>query len=232
MKVIALNGSPRKRWNTATLLEKALEGATSRGAETKLIHLYDLDFKGCRSCFGCKIKGGPSYGKCVIKDDLMPILEEVEGADVLILGSPIYLGGVTGEMKSFMERLIFPLLRYTKDDDPAPSLFPRKIHTGFIYTMNRTEEQVKEVGYERDIAITEEYLRKVFGNSESLLCFDTYQFDDYSKIDQDRFDVAKKAARRREHFPDDCRRAFEMGARLANEAAAPQSTWMADGEPR
>jgi multimeric flavodoxin WrbA len=122
-------------------------------------------------------------------------------------------------MKSFLERLIFPLLRYTKDDDPAPSLFPRKIHTGFIYTMNRTEEQVKEVGYEKDIAITEEYLRKVFGNSESQLCFDTYQFDDYSKVDQDRFDVAEKAARRKEHFPNDCQRAFEMGIRIANGGA-------------
>jgi len=232
MKVIAFNGSPRKKWNTASLLEKALEGAASHGAETKLIHLYDLDFKGCKSCFGCKIKGGPSYGKCALKDDLTPVLEEVEEADALILGSPIYLGAVTGEMKSFMERLIFPFLRYTKDDAPAPSLFPRKIHTGFIYTMNRTEEQVKKVGYERDIAITEEYLRKVFGHSESLLCFDTWQFNDYSKIDQDRFDVEKKAARRREYFPRDCRRAFEMGARLTNEVAAPLTTRMANGEPK
>lgn len=45
MTVFAINGSPRKKWNTATLLEKALEGAASRGAETELIHLYDLDFK-------------------------------------------------------------------------------------------------------------------------------------------------------------------------------------------
>ena len=49
MKVIAINGSPRKKWNTATMLEKALEGATSEGAETELIHLYDLNFKGCTS---------------------------------------------------------------------------------------------------------------------------------------------------------------------------------------
>ena len=51
MKVIAFNGSPRKEWNTAKLLEKALEGADSQGAETELIHLYDLNFKGCISCF-------------------------------------------------------------------------------------------------------------------------------------------------------------------------------------
>ncbi len=65
------------------------------------------------------------------------------------------------------------------------------------------------------------FLRRIFGSSESLLCFDTYQFDDYSKIDQDRFDEEKKAASRREHFPDDCRRVFELGARLANEVVAP-----------
>ena len=44
MKIMAFNGSPRKQWNTATLLGKALEGAASQGAETELIHLYDLDY--------------------------------------------------------------------------------------------------------------------------------------------------------------------------------------------
>jgi len=54
MKVIAINGSPRKKWNTATLLEKTLDGAASRGADTELVHLYDLSYKGCISCFTCK----------------------------------------------------------------------------------------------------------------------------------------------------------------------------------
>jgi Multimeric flavodoxin WrbA len=54
MKIIAFNGSPRKKWNTATLLQKALDGAASKGAETELIHLYDLNYKGCISCFACK----------------------------------------------------------------------------------------------------------------------------------------------------------------------------------
>jgi multimeric flavodoxin WrbA len=215
MEVIAFNGSPRKTWNTSTLLEKALEGAASQGAETKLVHLYDLDFKGCRSCFGCKTKGGPSYGRCAAKDGLTPILKEIESADALVLGSPIYLGMVSGEMKSFMERLIFPFLRYAKDDDPAPTLFPRKIHTGFIYTMGVTEEQMKKLDYRKDVALNGRFLRRVFGSSESLLSFDTYQFDDYSKIDQDRFDPEKKATRRKEQFPLDCRKAFEMGSRLA-----------------
>src|ERR1035438_4773585 len=100
MKVLAINGSPRKTWNTATLLNKALEGAASQGAETELIHLYDLNFKGCTSCFACKLKGGKSYGHCGFKDELSPILDKIPQIDVLILGSPIYLGAITGELKS------------------------------------------------------------------------------------------------------------------------------------
>jgi multimeric flavodoxin WrbA len=218
MEVIAFNGSPRKTWNTATLLQKALEGAASKGATTKLIHLYDLDYKGCQSCFGCKTKGGPSYGKCAVKDHLTPILKNIESVDAVILGSPVYFWGVSGEMKSFMERLMYPFYRSKKDNDPACTLFPKTINTGFIYTMNAPEERMKNViGYDRQISVNEGFLKRVFGRSESLVCCDTYQFDDYSKIDQDRFDPEKKAARRKEQFPQDCQKAFEMGKRFATE---------------
>jgi multimeric flavodoxin WrbA len=215
MKVIAFNGGPRKTWNTATLLEKTLEGAASKGAETKLIHLYDLDFKGCRSCFGCKIKGGPSHGKCAVKDDLTPILEEVKTVNAIVLGSPIYFWGVSGEMKSFLERLMFPFYLYRKDGDPIRTLFPKTIHTGFIYAMNAAEERFKEVGYEKQITVTEIFLKTIFGRTESLICMDTYQFEDYGKIDQDRYDPEAKAVARKERFPQDCRKAFDMGVRFA-----------------
>lgn len=55
-RVIAINGSPRKKGNTATLLEKALAGAEVAGARTKLIHLYKYTYQGCISCFACKKK--------------------------------------------------------------------------------------------------------------------------------------------------------------------------------
>ena len=212
MKIIAFNGSPRKEWNTAMLLEKALEEAESQAAKTELIHLYDLDFKGCTSCFGCKIKGGKSYGKCVVKDDLVPIIKKVEDTYAIIFGSPIYYGTATGEMRSFMERLMFPYLTYT---DPMKSLFPKKINTGFIYTMNVTEEQMKEYGFNHHFNLNEMVLKIIFGASESLFSFDTYQFKDYSKVVSDRFDPEKKAERRKEVFPNDCKKAFEMDARFS-----------------
>ncbi len=212
MKVMAFNGSPRKKWNTAILLEKALEGSASQGAKTELIHLYDLNFKGCISCFACKTKGGKSYGKCAVKDDLTPIFRKIEKTDAIILGSPIYFGNVSGEMRSFMERLLFPYLTYT---DPPQSLFPGRIKTGFIYTMNTTEEQMKERGYLQLFGLNEMVLKMIFGASEYLCSFDTYQFEDYSKVVSDRFDPEKKAKRRNEIFPIDCSKVFEMGARFA-----------------
>jgi len=215
MKVMALNGSPRKKWNTATLLEKALEGAASQGAETELLHLYDLNFKGCISCFACKAKGGRSYGRCAVKDDLTPVFRNIEKADAIILGSPIYFGTVSGEMRSFMERLLFPYLTYT---DPPQSLFPREIKTGFIYTMNTTEEQMTERGYVQHFNLHEMVLRMIFGASEYMCSFDTYQFNDYSKVVSDRFDPDKKAQRRKEIFPKDCEKAFGMGTRFVSEA--------------
>ncbi len=212
MKVIAFNGSPRKEWNTATLLEKALEGASSQGAQTDLVHLYRLNYKGCISCFACKTIGHESFGRCAVKDDLAPVLRKIEEADALILGSPVYFGTVTGEMRSFMERLLFPYLTYT---DPPDSLFPRTIRSAFIYTMNCPEGQVEERGYPHHFGLNEMVLQMVFGASESLCSYDTYQFEDYSKVLATRFNPERKAKRRAEIFPQDCEKAFELGVRLA-----------------
>jgi multimeric flavodoxin WrbA len=212
MKVMAFNGSPRKKWNTATLLGKALEGAASRGAEPELIHLYDLDYKGCISCFACKTIGGKSYGRCAVQDDLTDVFSRIEQTDAIILGSPVYWGTVSGEMKSFVERLLFQFMTYT---DPPGSLFPNRIKTGFIYTMNVTEEIMKEWGYAVNFNRNEATLRRIFGESEYMCSFDTCQFDDYSKVLATRFDPVKKKKRHEEVFPLDCRKAFEMGVRLA-----------------
>lgn len=209
MNVIAFNGSPRKGWNTATLLSHALEGAASQGAGTELIHLYDYNYKGCKSCFACRLKNGKSYGKCAMKDDLTPILEKVENADALLFGSPIYLGSTTGEMRSFMERLFYPYAVY---DKYHTSLFKKKIPVGFIYTMNIPEVMLQTEDY--GLSFLQQAAERTFGPTEALYVTDTYQFDDYSKYVCSLFNVEEKTRRREEHFPIDCRDAFEMGVRL------------------
>ena len=212
MKIIGFNGSPRKEWNTATLVKKALEGAASKGAQTELIHLYDLKYSGCTSCFSCKLKGGKSYGKCAVKDGLQPILGSIEESDAIILGSPIYLGAATGEMRSFLERLTFPYLVY---DQQRSSLFKSKMPVGVIYTLGASEGRIKEAGWDRQFTLMESILNRIFGASETLLATETYQFDDYSKYVAPGMDAEARARRRKEMFPEDCRRAFEMGVRFA-----------------
>lgn len=213
MKIMAINGSPRKSWNTATLLNRAMEGAASKGAKTEFIQLYDLNYKGCKSCFSCKLKGGKSYGRCAVKDGLTPVLRRIEDASALILGSPMYIGAVTGMMRSFLERLIFPYLVYDRE---RSSLFNGKIPIGFIYTMGAPESRFKEAGWEQQLKLIESITNRIFGRpSESLLSTDTYQFDDYSKYVATGMDVEAKAKRRNEVFPKDCQKAYEMGVRLA-----------------
>ena len=212
MNVIAVNGSPRKDWNTATLLKNALEGAESVGAQTELIHLYDLDYKGCTSCFSCKKKGNTCAGLCVTRDDLRDVLAEVIKSDVLLVGSPIYFGDVTGETRSFLERLLFPNISY---DEFGKSVFSGRVLSGFIFTMNCPEENVKLVHYD---VLFENYarLQRILGDTTEILSsHETWQFADYSAMNAAMFDVEARAKRRAEVFPIDCRKAFELGARLA-----------------
>ena len=217
MKAIGINGSPRKSWNTATLLRKALAGAKAQGAETELVHLYDLSYRGCISCFACKKIGGKSYGRCAVKDDLSPILVKAAEADVLILGSPLYFHVESGEMRSFIERLLFPYLTYTPG---YASIFPGKLRTGLVYTMNVSEENMPAFHQDVSVAVSSGVMNRVFGNCEVLLSTDTLQFSDYSKYMSSVFDPAAKAKRRMEVFPRDCAQAYEMGARLTRAAKA------------
>ncbi|NLO28530.1 MAG: flavodoxin family protein [Actinobacteria bacterium] len=212
MNLIAINGSPRKDWNTAILLGKAMEGAESVGADTKLVHLYDLDYKGCTSCFACKKKGNTCNGLCARNDDLKDVLAEVIASDVLLLGSPIYFDGVTGEMRSFMERLFFPNITY---DEFGKSVFPRRMSCGFVFTMNCPEEAMKDVHYDILFQMQTRPLGMFKGEVEFVTSHETWQFKDYGAMNAAMFDVEAKARIRAERFPLDCRKAFEMGARLA-----------------
>ena len=211
--IFAINGSPRKNGNTAQLLQKALEGAASAGAEVKLIQLADLDFSGCRSCFACKRLANPAPG-CVLKDDLAEILKELLQADGIIMGSPIYFGAETGLYRNFLERLFFPMLRYT---NPPSSRAEKRIDFGFIYTMNVPENLMDEYGYNAYLQSQSQTPGLIFNsrNIYTLYACDTHQFDDYSKYECTLFDAGHKAEMRKTQFVADLAKAFEMGRKLA-----------------
>jgi multimeric flavodoxin WrbA len=208
-KIIAVNGSPRKQWNTHILLEQCLEGAKTAGAETELINLYDLQFKGCSSCFACKRKGN-EVTKCVMKDDLEAVLQRICECDALILGSPIYFSSLSGVMKSFMERLLFPYTSY----EGKPSSFGNKIRTAIIYTMNAPAFALPLIGYPKLFRYNRKIMKRTFGHSEYLTSTATYQFDDYSKYAMTYFDGKKRLKRRETIFIEDCKKAFNLGKTL------------------
>ena len=100
MKVIGFNGSPRKNANTATLVQTVLKGAASKGAETRYVHLNELNMKGCQGCGACK----KEPGKCSYKDDLAPLLQEMKDCDAIVLGSPIYWFRTSSQLKMLIDR--------------------------------------------------------------------------------------------------------------------------------
>ena len=217
-KVIVLNGSPRKNFNTAKLLKEAQRGAEESGAQVEYFNLYDINFKGCLSCFACKRKGATTNGVCAIKDDLRPILEKCIQADAIIIGSPVYFSYPTGEFRSFLERLLFPVLTYLvdKENGGLKSLRPKTIPVGVIFTMNCPKDLMEKYNYPAILEDNINSLRHVFGYSEVLYSCDTYQFLDYSKYDIDLFDEKEKAKVRDEQFPKDLQSAYKLGQKLVN----------------
>lgn len=216
MKMMIINGSPRKTFNTAKILKKVQEGAESKGIETKIINLFDYKFQGCKSCFACKIKNSKTNGLCAIKDDLRPILEEVLAADSFVIGTPIYFGLPTGQVKSFFERLAYPNLSYEFDENgKQKKLLDKKIPTAFVCTMGAPTEYAEQMNYETLLGITGHFLQNIFGDNENFFVYDTYYFTDHTKYAVDDKIFTLKKERLEKQFPDDLQAAFELGQRLS-----------------
>ena len=219
MKVIGINASPRKGWNDDILMRKALEGAVSEGAETEVINLYGLNYKGCYSCFACKRKGNTCNGLCAIKDDLRPVLEKILAADVLIVASPNYFGYPTGMLRSMVERLLYPSTSYQVENGrPKGSLMKKILPTGIIFTMNSTPELYGAMNYESTLGATTSNFQYVFGYAEQYNCFATKQFKDYSQMEADMFDAVEIEKRHETVFPVDEKNCYELGRRLIRKA--------------
>jgi multimeric flavodoxin WrbA len=105
MKVVALNASARKDGNTAILLNLVMDELKQEGIETEMIQLGGKQLAGCRACYKCfKNKDH----RCIMKDDLLnEIIEKMEGAEGILLGSPTYFSDVSSNMRAFIERCGF-----------------------------------------------------------------------------------------------------------------------------
>ena len=118
-----------------------------------------------------------------------PLLNDISHCDGLILGSPVYFGDISGQMRSFFERLVFPYFTYLEKVD---SLAPRKFPVATIYDMNVPQDSPLVEYYETVFDAFEQYLHGVFSKGKRLTVYDTYQFRDYSKYANDVFDADLK----------------------------------------
>ncbi len=99
IKVLGIYGSPRKGGNSDTLLDKALEGAASAGAETRTLRAASLKMSGCLECGGCD-----KTGECVVKDAMQEVYPLFDWAEAIILSGPIFFYGLPAQVKAVIDR--------------------------------------------------------------------------------------------------------------------------------
>ena len=206
-KIVVVNASPRKGWNTDTLITEAAKGAESAGAEIIRFDLFRLEkYTGCISCFGCKKQ--KFKGHCVCKDGLTPVLDAIREADGLIIGSPNYLSEMTASFRALYERLIFQSLTYNME---MPCVNQNKIPVLLIMTSN-----AHDTAYQGLLKNYQQTLSRFVGQTEVFVSGNTLQLKDYSKTDWQwtMFDPAAKQERHETVFPQECQKAFEMGKSL------------------
>ena len=154
----------------------------------------------------CKIKDKAS-NVCKFKDALTPVLEEIAQADGLAMGSPIYFGDVTGQMRTFLERLAFPWLSYNDYSMTAPKRMPVVL----METMNGTPEINNSQGY----GSMEYCIANALGQPEQIIAYNTYQVKNYDRFELAGFSEEAKRQYREEHWEQDLQKAYEAGKRMA-----------------
>jgi multimeric flavodoxin WrbA len=180
-KIVVFAGSPRENGTTARLIDEAVKGARSVGAEVKIYDLNADGIKGCQGCFYCK-----SHEGCATKDYLQPMYEDIKQSDAIVFSSPIYFYDVTGQVKTWIDRL-FPVLgpdfkpRYPgkkilalySQGNPDASLYQgvarkvQDIFSGFGWTVT---ESVLCFGTtdSGDAALTDDLLKRAFAAGKTL----------------------------------------------------------------
>lgn len=208
-RIIAVNASPRMGWNTETLITEASKGAESAGAEVIRFDLFRMEkYTGCISCFGCKRE--KFKGHCVCRDGLTPVLDAIRESDGLIIGSPNYLSELTASFRALYERLIFQNLTYNLE---TPCCNEHPIPVLLMMTSNAPDTMFLDM-----MRNYQQTLDRFVGPTEIFISGDTLQLKDYSKTDWPwtLFNPEAKQKRHDEVFPQECRKAYELGASLAS----------------
>lgn len=107
-KIVAFVGSANRNGNISSIVNRILEGARESKSETKIYYLNDMNIKGCQGCLYCR-----SHETCCINDDMRSVYEDLKSADMIILGTPVYMCQVSAQTKLLLDRL-YPLTEIDK----------------------------------------------------------------------------------------------------------------------
>ena len=126
MKVLGIVCSGRKGGNTEMLVKEALASAREAGARTELVSVVGKNIAPCDGCGSCR-----ETGVCHIQDDMQSIYQQLETADAIIFGSPVYFGSVSAQAKTIMDRtFLFLPDKKLKGKVAAPILAVRRVGAG------------------------------------------------------------------------------------------------------
>ena len=209
MKIMLINGSPRKNCNTAQLLKAFAEGVRSAApdVEIKTIHLYDYLYTGCKSCFACQMTANREHLGCRVKDSIHDLLEETRQADGVAFGSPVYFLDQSAQLKAFLERLLYP----GKAD--------HVIQSAFLYAMNAGPQHIKLFHIDTILGAAESYIEGCFQSKPKIVyAYDTFQYNDRPNLTEEfRSMVDRKRERKKEQFPLDLEAAKQTGMQMVRE---------------
>ena len=211
--ILIVDGGPRRAMNTAALCNAFAEGARAASPEIEgeRVRLYDLPpYKGCVSCLACKLKGREN-GLCAIRDGLTDALRAANDADGLAIASPIYFSEWTAMTRAFLERLVFPWLRYTDFSCSAPKKKP----LAWIYSMNAPESMMPDI--RKHLAILEGAVARGVGDPAPAFveAHSTVQVKDYSRYAMDGLQPDAHLAWRDAHWESDLAAARAAGHAMA-----------------
>jgi len=141
MKVISVLGSPRKEGTSSRIAQAFTDTMKKKGVEVERFYLNRMTYKGCQGCEKCHTK----QDKCILKDDLTPVLNAMRSSDVAVFSSPVYYGDTSGQFKSFIDRTWSQVAVDYENENPYTSRLPEGKTAVFILTQGDVEAKHEDV---------------------------------------------------------------------------------------
>ena len=166
MKVLLINGSPRKKGNTFLALSEVAKTLEAQGIEAEIVQIGNKAVRGCIACGQCQMK---QLNRCVFDDDVCNrISEKLDTADALIVGSPVYYGQPNGSVLSLIQRMFFSAGSKVQNKPAAAVCVCRRGGaTAAFETMNMPFQMMNMP------VVTSQYWNIVYGREEGQAALDT-----------------------------------------------------------